>query len=329
MTWRFSRPGSALYLLDYPNERSLHSRPTPRTGGVGILAAVYVVGLASVIYYGFAGDEPLWLAGLGALVGATSLADDRFGLSPVYRLVAHAVAGALLVYAVFRLPGVTLPGLYWELSRPLIDLFAVLFVVWMINLYNFMDGMDGFAGGMAVIGFGAFGFLGWMASVPLFAAMSWVIAAAAGGFLVWNFPPARIFMGDVGSAVIGFLAAALSLWAARDAIFPLWVAVLVFSPFIVDATVTLIRRAIRGEKVWRAHKSHCYQRLAQIGWGHKKTVLWEYCLMGACTVSAVWAMYMPFRLQWLMISFWIVLYTLLIFLVAYLERRHRFKPSPK
>ena len=130
-------------------------------------------------------------------------------------------------------------------------------------------------------------------------------------------------MGDAGSSLLGFLAAGLSLWASAAGIFPLWIAVLVFSPFIVDATVTLGRRLWRRERVWEAHKSHCYQRLVQLGWGHRKTVLWEYFLMMLCSVSAVLALYIEPTQQWWLLTSWIIVYDILIALVNWLEARAR------
>ena len=164
--------------------------------------------------------------------------------------------------------------------------------MWMINLYNFMDGMDGFAGGMTVIGFGTLAVIG--VEHQLFMTMNLLVVSATCGFLLFNFPPAKIFMGDVGSSSLGFLAAGFSLWGNYEGIFPLWIALLIFSPFIVDATVTLLHRLFRGEKVWQAHKFHYYQRLVELGWGHKRTVLWEYVLMGACSISALIAPLLPF-----------------------------------
>ena len=196
-------------------------------------------------------------------------------------------------------------------------------VVWILNLYNFMDGMDGFAGGMSMFGFSAYAVLGWWGGNEIFALLSMVVAAAAGGFLLVNFPPARIFMGDTGSSLLGFFAASFALWADRQGLFPLWVAVLIFSPFIVDATVTLIRRALKGERVWQAHKSHYYQRLVQLGWGHKKTVLWEYTLMAISGASAIWALYLNSFMQWVIICLWVAIYCGLIGIVPFLERKTR------
>jgi len=321
LTRRFCDPASRLHVLDHPNERSLHSRPTPRTGGVAIFVALSVaVGLWSL----GAGLASSQLYGLGAgagLVAALSFLDDRKGLPVRVRLPGHLVAAALLVIGGLFLPGFSLPGLAWYWPEWLGILFSLLFLVWMINLYNFMDGMDGFAAGMAVIGFGTFAVLGYLASNQLFLALNLIVVSAAAGFLWFNYPPARIFMGDTGSSLLGLLAGGLSIWGAREGVFPFWVALLVFSPFIVDATVTLLRRLSRGERVWQAHKSHYYQRLVQSGWGHKKTVLYEYVLMLACGLSALLAQHLNYQGQVALILFWCLVYPLLMIGIHRMEQR--------
>ena len=128
-------------------------------------------------------------------------------------------------------------------------------------------------------------------------------------------------MGDVGSSLLGYLAAALSLWGSVDGIFPLWVAVLVFSPFVVDSTFTLMSRLWRRERVWVAHRTHCYQRLVRLGWTHRKTVQWEYALMVACAGSAVVAVRLDLLSQWLILSAWGTGYVVLIGLVRGLESK--------
>jgi UDP-N-acetylmuramyl pentapeptide phosphotransferase/UDP-N-acetylglucosamine-1-phosphate transferase len=150
-----------------------------------------------------------------------------------------------------------------------------------------MDCMDGFAGGMTVIGGLCFAFLGWATDHRVMLIMSALLAGSSAGFLVHNFPPARIFMGDVGSVPIGFVFGALILWASHDGVFDLWVPLMIFSPFLVDATVTLSRRIVRGERIWEAHRSHYYQRLVLAGWSHRKTVLFEYGLMVVCGILAM------------------------------------------
>lgn len=325
VTWVLVRllcaPGSRLRLLDHPNERSLHTHPTPRTGGIAIVLAVALV-LAGGYLTGQITSHIGWLAVAVLLVAAVSLIDDRRGLALRYRLIVHLVAATLLAYTGLDVAGEVWPGGQpawpWWMSR----LLAVLVIVWMINLYNFMDGMDGFAGGMAVIGFGALGVQGWLTGANEYALINLVIVAAAGGFLVFNFPPARIFMGDTGSATLGMLAAAMALWGARDEVLPLWASFLVFSPFIVDATVTLIRRIFRGERFWQAHKTHYYQRLVLMGWGHRKTVLAEYVLMAGCAVSAVVAVRVMPAMQWGVIIFWVLAYATLMVWVDRLWSRH-------
>jgi UDP-N-acetylmuramyl pentapeptide phosphotransferase/UDP-N-acetylglucosamine-1-phosphate transferase len=314
----FSRPDARLQILDYPNERSLHEIPTPRTGGLAIwIGSAAGVGMA---VGAFGTSSRLGLIGVAALVvGLVSIVDDRSHVPVWSRLLAHAFAAGLLLAAGLGLRSIGFLNTTHALSGVIEPLLTVLFVVWLINLYNFMDGMDGFAGGMAVFGFGTLGLLGILAGDGYFAAVSWAIAAAAGGFLVWNFPPARIFMGDTGSSVLGLMAAALSLWGDGRGLFPLWLAILVFSPFVVDATVTLIRRAARGERVWEAHRSHYYQRLVRLGWGHRRTVVLEYALMAGCSVTAIVLLKASPTAQWMGLSAWALIYVIGMYAVARLE----------
>jgi UDP-N-acetylmuramyl pentapeptide phosphotransferase/UDP-N-acetylglucosamine-1-phosphate transferase len=183
-------------------------------------------------------------------------------------------------------------------------------VAWMINLYNFMDGADGLAGGMAAIGFCAYAGAAGLAGNTLLAVMSLCVAAAAAAFLVFNFPPARIFMGDSGSIPLGFLAAALGLLGWRDGSWPLWFPLIVFAPFVVDASVTLARRALRGERFWQAHRSHYYQRLVLIGWSHRQLAIAEYGLMLVGAVAAVLALHQTAPVQTVIFAALIALYLL-------------------
>jgi UDP-N-acetylmuramyl pentapeptide phosphotransferase/UDP-N-acetylglucosamine-1-phosphate transferase len=322
LTRSFSHPASRFHVIDHPNERSLHSHPTPRSGGVAIFIA-----LAVAVGFWVSGIELTSLFyGLGigtALVAAMSFLDDRKGLPVRVRLPGHFAAAAFLVIGGLFLAGFSLPGLAWYWPQWLGILFSLLYLVWMINLYNFMDGMDGFAAGMAMIGFGIFALLGYLAGNPVFLVLNLLVVSASAGFLLFNFPPARIFMGDTGSSLLGLLAGGLSIWGAREEVFPFWVALLVFSPFIVDATVTLLRRLGRGERVWQAHKSHYYQRLVQSGWGHRKTVLYEYVLMLACGLSALLARNLESRGQFALILFWCVAYPLLMIGVHRMEQKKK------
>jgi UDP-N-acetylmuramyl pentapeptide phosphotransferase/UDP-N-acetylglucosamine-1-phosphate transferase len=165
--------------------------------------------------------------------------------------------------------------------------FALILTVWFTNLYNFMDGMDGFAGGMTVFGFGGCAVLAWGSGDVSLALLCSVIATSGAGFLCWNFPPAKIFMGDVAAAPLGYLVAMVTFLGVKHQSMDLWQPLIIFSPFWVDATVTLIRRLMKGDRVWEAHRTHAYQRLVNAGWGHRKTALAEYGLM-ATMVGVAW-----------------------------------------
>lgn len=298
LTAWLARPDAPIRMLDHPNERSLHARPTPRTGGLAICAALLLGWLVSTVLYTqtVVPAQMVWGA---AIIAGISILDDRFGLSQLLRFVAQLGAAVVLISGYFVIQGEILPGM------PVSVLFAtaltLLLTLWLTNLYNFMDGMDGFAGGMAVIGFGALAVLGWGQGDLLYAGSALAVSAAAAGFLVFNFPPARIFMGDSGSTTLGFLVAAFSIGASRRGIAPAWVTLMIFSPFVVDATVTLLRRGARGEPVWRPHRSHYYQRLVQIGWGHRRTVLAEYAVMLISALAALAANGADPRVQWVML----------------------------
>jgi len=214
-----------------------------------------------------------------------------------------------------------LPGWAWSAPAWAIATFCVLLTAWLVNLYNFMDGMDGLAGGMAIIGFGTLALLGWLGGAPLYASAALIVAAAAGGFLPFNFPPARLFMGDAGSGSLGLLVALFLLWAERMGLFPLWLGALVFSPFIVDATWTVIRRALQGKKPWQAHREHFYQRLVQAGWSHRRTTLWAYALMLKCSLLAVLAScFTAIGVQGLLLGWMAVVY---LAIIAYVNARER------
>ena len=269
-------PAPRLALLDHPNPRSLHTEPIPRTGGLAIFGSV-ILGLVLSLVLEWPGGQAtgtgLWILGMTLIVVGVSFWDDRVGVSTILRLGVHALAAAGVVWGsgltmtTVPIPFLGALSLGW-IAVPV----TVLCLIWMTNLYNFMDGMDGFAGGMTVFGYSFLGYVTWRSGNLSIAFLCFLIAAATGGFLYYNMPPARIFMGDVGSVSLGFLTGAFALWGIQERLFDFWVPVLIFSPFIVDATVTLFRRLLQGEKVWQAHRKHYYQRLVLGGWGHRKTV---------------------------------------------------------
>lgn len=305
--------------IDTPNSRSLHARPTPRGGGIGIALAFFLVAGGQVAWRGdFYTLTSLFLP-LAAIVAVSHL-DDRRSLSPGPRLLVHLGAAVWFVLLSSGLERISLPGIAIPLGVTGGGVFSVLLLVWLTNLYNFMDGMDGFAGGMAVIGFGVLGALSHMGGDATGALLAWCAAGGSAGFLVLNFPPARLFMGDVGSLLLGFLAGALVIRAEHQAAVPAWIGLLVFSPFAVDATVTVVRRAVRGDRVWQPHRTHYYQQLVRLGWGHRRTVLVEYALMLACAVSAWLGLGLPATAQWWLMFGWAVIFTILMRLVTRLGR---------
>jgi len=251
-------------LADRPNERSLHSVPQPRIGGLVMVPVI----LASVSWLVPERASSLLLP--CALVLAVSLADDLNGRPIAVRLAFHVVAALLAV-------GSPTPA----------GLLAALAIVWSCNLYNFMDGADGLAGGMAAIGFAALAWVAAAAGHVGLATTCLVVASASLGFLAWNFPPARVFMGDAGSVPLGFLAGAVSWQGSAEGAWSPAVPLLVFAPFWIDATATLLRRVARGERFWKAHRSHFYQRLVLAGWSHRRLALSAYLLMLACALAAI------------------------------------------
>lgn len=274
LTLAFLMRRAALLPMDHPNSRSLHASPTPRVGGIGVMTAVLIASM-------FIQSPMLWPFMLGAFVLAgISLLDDYKNLSVRWRLLAHVAVAIACVFIVTRLPAIQFIA-------------TSLAIVWMTNLYNFMDGADGLAGGMTVIGFGAMSVAAGWAGAPDLAVFCISISAAALAFLHFNFPPAQIFLGDVGSIPLGFLAAAIGVYGEAQGYWPLLFPVIVFSPFILDASVTLLKRALRGEKVWHAHREHYYQRLVRMGWTHRQLALAAYALMLVCALGGWLLLRMP------------------------------------
>lgn len=255
-------------LMDHPNARSSHVRPTPRGGGLGIVAS-FLAGSAALVSLGLASKEALTiLAGPSILVATIGLIDDVRSVSARSRFLVHSGAAVLALYAMngpapFPLLGHSV-DLGW-LAPPL----ALLYLVWVTNLYNFMDGLDGIAGieGVTVAIGGALCW--WLATGTPQWHVPALFAACVAGFLIWNLPPAKIFLGDVGSGFIGSVLGALSLWSAQEAGQVFWCWSILLGCFMVDATVTLLRRVARGERFYEAHRSHAYQYAARVHGSHR------------------------------------------------------------
>jgi UDP-N-acetylmuramyl pentapeptide phosphotransferase/UDP-N-acetylglucosamine-1-phosphate transferase len=335
LTDRLCSPKSLLSILAHPNERTLHSMPTPQTGGLAVIGSVVIslILAASVLAISQPSKPVLpkgvasgsvWIVASMLLIFVVSFIDDCIGLPAVLRLGVQAVSAFIIIGGVgLTLSAVPIPGgpniLLGLAAVPV----SVLLLLWMANLYNFMDGMDGFAGGMTFFGFGFLAYFGWHAHFPVMLIIATFVAMGALGFLIHNFPPARIFMGDAGSITIGFLAGTLMILGVRDGIFELWVPIMIFSPFIVDATVTLIRRMLRRKRIWEAHREHYYQRLVLSGWSHRRTVLVEYGIMILCGGLAVLYHHSTDNVRLIVLGVWVAVF---LGLGAFV---HRLEQTPK
>ncbi len=294
---------SRLLPQDRPNERSLHATPVPRSGGIALMVPALIAGwlVAPALH--------LVLA-CAAFLAFISFLDDLRPMPPLLRFLAHICAAAVLMFA-------ALPQ--WPVA---IALGVMLGVVWMTNLYNFMDGSDGLAGGMTVAGFACYAIVSAAADQSGLTILAASIAACALAFLLFNFHPARIFMGDIGSIPLGFLAAALGAVGWNEGLWSPLVPLLAFSPFIADATITLAKRLLAGEKVWLAHRNHYYQRVIRMGFGHRQTALAAYALMAGAAGSAIAIAGRPAAIQFSVTAAWAVAYLALAVAIDRRWQRH-------
>ena len=267
-------------MMDLPSARSSHLRPVPRGGGAGVIGTV----LFLLAWYARtnAVSDPRFVAALAGvgLVAAVGWFDDRRSLGAAPRLAVHVIGGGLVAWGAAGAPGplgtVGVAAVVWWIT----------WTVAMINVTNFMDGIDGLIGSQMLI----FGWHLWWGSAAgdLFGAVGAVLAGACVGFLAWNWAPARIFLGDVGSGALGAVAALGGALAVAGGLGPVEVVFLPLFPLFLDGSVTLLRRLFRGERFWEAHRSHLYQRLANGGWGHARTaVLYGVAAIAGVLVSRV------------------------------------------
>lgn len=260
--------------FDLPNERSMHTKPVPRGGGLPVVLVVLIFASAFLLITksGFPADlAPMLLA--AAFIASVSWADDLHHLSTSFRLAVHCIAASVLVFAYGWWGNVSIPllgdvQLYWA-GLPV----TFLWVVGLTNAFNFMDGIDGIAGMQ-----GALSALGWtiaglLLDSPLLAVLGSILLAASVAFLLHNWNPARIFMGDIGSATLGFLFAALAVVPTPLGSHAPVAAVLLVWPFVFDAGLTFVVRLARRESVFKAHRSHIYQRLVLLGVSHSRVTL--------------------------------------------------------
>ncbi len=303
--------------FDRPGPRSLHALPVSRVGGLAIWAGFLPVAL--VAPPPFPGHPAVWLLAW-ALILVVSLVDDFRGVHPAWRLASHLVAAVAVAVDIVGAGGAgSAPAATIAVGA------AAMVLVWSANLYNFMDGSDGLAGAMGVCGFAAYGIAASQAGVP--ATACFALVAAILPFLALNAPPARMFMGDVGAVPLGFLAAAFGLGGWRAGAWPAWFPLLVFLPFIADATVTLCRRAWLHERLWEAHKMHYYQRLHQLGASHRGTLLVFGALIVGTAASALASLAIDPDSGWIVIAAWSCALAVLFGGIEYHWQHHT--PTPQ
>ncbi len=297
-------------IVDQPGRpNSMHTQPIPRIGGAVLMLTVFILALVTALSGGTSSGLIAILAAAFALT-LISMIDDVFSLSPRLRLMAHLLAASFIciyLWVDFDSP------MSWMLLWGVVA--CILIITWMTNLFNFMDGADGLAGGMAIFGFGAYAIAASQTALASIdsagiASLSAIIAGAASAFLVFNFSPAKVFMGDAGSISLGFLAATMGIYGVSIGVWAWWFPLLVFSPFVVDATVTLLKRIARREKIWVAHRQHYYHQLILSGWNHWRTALSYYLLMAGCSASALIAIKVPAAAP--MLALWVVIYVILL-----------------
>lgn len=250
-----------LRFIDVPNARSSHVRPTPRGGGVAIVLACVVILLLAPLLGLLSARSIASLVLPGLTIALVGLVDDRFGVPAELRFTIHI--GSVIVF-LWMIGGMPATGIEWLDTRPLLaNCLAALAITWSVNFFNFMDGIDGIAGAQALFVAGSLSVMGALDGVLIVMLAGGSVAASTTGFLIWNWPPARIFMGDAGSGFLGFMLAAISVLAIPAAEGNLAAVLILPALFLADSTVTLIRRALRGEPVHHAHRLHAYQHLAR------------------------------------------------------------------
>jgi len=306
---------------DVPNTRSLHERPVPRAGGYAIWIGFLPVALVLPPAYpgGLLGWLPPWLA-----LATVSGRDDVREVGIATRLAVHALAAAWAAIALVA--GTSLPAdIGWVPALALAAGLALAFA-WCANLYNFMDGTDGLAATMAAIGFGAYGAAALARDDAGSAPALLAIAAASVPFLFVNFPRASMFLGDVGAVPLGFLAAAFGAAGVAEARWPAWFPLLVFLPFVADATLTLLARMRRRERWWEGHRAHYYQRLAQMRAGHRGTLAAYAILMAGAAATALACLAVDPAAGWWALAAWSLIVVIVFATIDYHWRKKTKSP---
>lgn len=273
LTYGYMRYAQRQQWLDIPNVRSSHTTLTPRGGGLVFVALWLMAGMVALWQQLLSPIEAMVLFPGAIMVASIAFCDDRYTISSKWRAAVYFLAAIASVITLGGFPQLILTT-HWVIEWHWLGwVIAILAIMWSINLFNFMDGLDGIAAVEALFTLGGGGFFIYQAGAYGMGIAAWMLAVCIAGFLVWNKPPARVFMGDVGSATIGFVIMVLALAGERWYQVPILLWFMLYAVFIVDATVTLLRRLYARQPIYQAHRLHAYQRLHQAGFSHGKVVL--------------------------------------------------------
>lgn len=258
-------------MIDVPNDRSSHYEPVPRGGGI-ILCLGWAILVGIFYYYQMLAQQYIWYFLPVLIVGLLGFWDDQKGLSASFRFVVQVLCAMASLLVTLEGGGIV-QSWFSTIPLPVCFLISAFVIVWMVNLFNFMDGSDGMAATQAIFIFGIGGYILFQVHAVELATLAWGLVALLGGFLTWNWPTARIFMGDSGSCFLGFLIALYALISYKLFDVPLAVWIILTGLFWFDATITLLRRMFAGEDWRKPHRMHAYQRLIQGGWSHQRVLL--------------------------------------------------------
>lgn len=272
MTAALRRYALSRSLMDIPNARSSHTLPTPRGGGLSFVVAFLMAALCIALTGHIAPYVVVGVLGAGGLVAVIGFMDDHGHIAARWRLLGHFAAAAWGLAWLGGMPPISVFG-FTLAPLWLSSLFGALYLVWLLNLYNFMDGIDGLASVEAICVCVGASLLYWVTDHAHHAWLPLLLAATVAGFLCWNFPPARIFMGDAGSGFLGMVLGLLALLAGWVNPLLFWGWLILLGVFVVDATFTLVWRLLRGDKVYEAHRSHAYQYATRHHGSHRTVTL--------------------------------------------------------
>lgn len=277
LVYGFRQIAYRYHLLDVPNARSSHDSPTPRGGGVGIVIT-FSLGVITLYFLGMVSLNVLlaFLTG-GTLLACIGLLDDLEHVPARVRIFFHFIAAILVLFIFGGMPALDLGFVVWH-WKVVGVVIGLLGLVWLINLYNFMDGIDGLAGSQAVFVATAAALLLYLKGDYQLIPVCLLLASAAAGFLIWNWSPARVFMGDTGSGFLGLVFGVLLIATTKDTSLTPWQWLILFGCFWIDATLTLIHRMIRGEPWYQAHCSHAFQQAVKKTGCHQRVVLRVLCI---------------------------------------------------